>query len=111
MYLVSNTFGENVHQPAAPQLPAKYKSKPHDYIAYLNGGLLPYYDRGIFATHAQDCKSNSCVIECMLTTRHLLFQALQWLDVAIAVKEQIHTQQNVGMTCPHTLLCMPTAVF
>ena len=45
-YLVSSTLVEGLQQPDPPQLPAKWYGNPHGYLKYLNGGRLPYFDRG-----------------------------------------------------------------
>lgn len=39
-------MAEGLPLPPAAVLPAKFKGRPHAYVQYLNGGLLPYHDRG-----------------------------------------------------------------
>ena len=45
-YISTSSMAEGLPLPPPAVLPAKFKGRPHAYVEYLNGGLLPYHDCG-----------------------------------------------------------------
>ena len=45
-YISTSIMTEGLPMPPPAVLPAKFKGRPHAYVEYLNGGLLPYHDCG-----------------------------------------------------------------
>ena len=45
-YISTCISAPEVPSPPMAALPAKFKGRPHAYVEFLNGGLLPYHDWG-----------------------------------------------------------------
>ncbi|KAL3136265.1 hypothetical protein ABBQ32_007272 [Trebouxia sp. C0010 RCD-2024] len=65
VYISTSILAEGLTAPPPALLPAKFKGRPHAYVQYLNGGLLPYHDR-VGTSGTDTAQPNELLLSCMV---------------------------------------------